>query len=353
MQRLKLQWQSIAFFSYRRDFPPLDNGATSDVGWGCTLRSGQMLLARALQLSLLGSDFRCGSPPAASPCTPLLPGGEEGDAASMVHAHILSLFRDNPDAPFGLHGLLRGSRDAAASAWLAPHALCRVLASAVCRGLAPGQLRVALVGAGGGGAPTLYVDDVADVAEAEAEAEADADAPRVILPAPARRPADGEAEGGWTPLLLLLPLRLGPERTMDGAYLPQLRAALAQPSSCGIVGGRPGSSLYFCGSCGEGGVDLLFLDPHEVVPHANATAEGRREAARTMAASAADPCVAIGFLLRSRAELDALAAAMAAAAAAAAEAPLLLVGSRAAAAGAARENDSAEEEEDESWSFVG
>lgn len=49
---------------------------------------------------------------------------------------------------------------------------------------------------------------------------------------------------------------------MNPAYLPQLTAALRWPQSLGIVGGRPGSSLYFLGHQGEDA--LLYLDPHAV-----------------------------------------------------------------------------------------
>ena len=44
-------------------------------------------------------------------------------------------------------------------------------------------------------------------------------------------------------------------------YLPQLESALALPQSVGIVGGRPGSSLYVVG-CQRG--SALYLDPHTV-----------------------------------------------------------------------------------------
>lgn len=44
-------------------------------------------------------------------------------------------------------------------------------------------------------------------------------------------------------------------------YLPQLASVLSFPQSVGIVGGRPGASLYFVGV--QGGA-VLYLDPHEV-----------------------------------------------------------------------------------------
>jgi hypothetical protein len=44
----KEYWQSLLWFSYRSDFPPIEpTTCTSDVGWGCTLRTAQMLLANA------------------------------------------------------------------------------------------------------------------------------------------------------------------------------------------------------------------------------------------------------------------------------------------------------------------
>ncbi len=44
-------------------------------------------------------------------------------------------------------------------------------------------------------------------------------------------------------------------------YFPQLQEVMTYPQSVGIVGGRPGSSLYFLGFQGQ---HLLYLDPHHV-----------------------------------------------------------------------------------------
>ena len=48
---------------------------------------------------------------------------------------------------------------------------------------------------------------------------------------------------------------------MNSRYIPQLLEVLTWPQSAGIVGGRPGSSLYFIGCQDQ---SILFLDPHEV-----------------------------------------------------------------------------------------
>lgn len=48
---------------------------------------------------------------------------------------------------------------------------------------------------------------------------------------------------------------------VDARYICQLRVMLTWRQSIGIVGGRPGASLYFIGFQNE---HVLYLDPHEV-----------------------------------------------------------------------------------------
>ncbi|KAH9782423.1 cysteine protease ATG4a [Citrus sinensis] len=276
-------FSSRILISYRKGFDPIgDSKITSDVGWGCMLRSSQMLVAQALLFHRLGRPWR---KPLQKPF-------------DREYVEILHLFGDSETSPFSIHNLLQAGKayGLAAGSWVGPYAMCRSWeALARCQraetGLGCQSLPMAIYVVSGdedgerGGAPVVCIDDASRHCSVFSKGQAD-----------------------WTPILLLVPLVLGLEK-VNPRYIPTLRLTFTFPQSLGIVGGKPGASTYIVGVQEE---SAIYLDPHDVQPVINIgkddleadTSTYHSDVIRHIHLDSIDPSLAIGFYCRDKDDFD-------------------------------------------------
>eukprot|EP01060_Flectonema_neradi_P015955 TRINITY_DN2258_c1_g1_i1.p1 TRINITY_DN2258_c1_g1~~TRINITY_DN2258_c1_g1_i1.p1 ORF type:complete len:334 (+),score=36.18 TRINITY_DN2258_c1_g1_i1:116-1117(+) len=200
--------RSKVWFSYRKGFKTGEkNGKTSDAGWGCVHRSGQMLLIAVLARHL-----------------------------QVPESKLLKHFMDSPSSEFSIiniasEGVPLGTR---VGCWFAPSTVAKCIASLVKKcttpkeflGIAAPQLDVIVADQG-----QLYMEDIHKRA----------------------------TTGG---VLLLIPIRLGLD-AVEGQYHQIIKSCLRSQFSVGIIGGKPKHSLLFIGYRGK---QLIYLDPHKVQP---------------------------------------------------------------------------------------
>lgn len=245
--------RSRFYFTYREDFEVLPlSDLSSDVGWGCMVRVGQMLMAQTLVLHLLSREWRVD--------------GQGADASS--HRAIIRLFGDtsDPQCPFSIHNLLRHLQHNGVKPgdWLGPSSVGRALCEVVNQDYA----RV--------GGPALRAYFAADCLLSRSQVM---------------------AGGAWVPLLVLVPLRLG-LRGIAPCYMRSLKALFELPQFLGIMGGRPRHALFFFGIQGD---DFIALDPHHCrtsvdVSDPEFPVESYHSTLpRKLPFTAADPSMCLGF----------------------------------------------------------
>lgn len=294
--------RDLVWLTYRCGFPAMQPYPfTDDAGWGCMLRSSQMLMANAL-------------------CRHLGPGSRH---------RVLRWFADAPgdDAVYSIHNMVRcGMRyDMLPGEWYGPGVAAHVL-----RDLSEIHdigLRMVVTSA----EKPLCEEDVLDeltselkVPESESEEEEEEDVEGhdpLLCPPPqvSRRDARRERRrqaaevarrerlaSKWTrSLLVVVPIRLGLSKLED-KFVDPILACLTWPQSCGFVGGRPRQALYFAGSNGR---SFVGLDPHFVQP-SPALGPGFLSAKhlesficdspRFVSANNLDPSLALAFYCRDR-----------------------------------------------------
>ncbi|KAG8036548.1 hypothetical protein G9C98_003870 [Cotesia typhae] len=187
LETIRRDIKSKLWFTYRKGFIPIGGNSsafTSDKGWGCMLRCGQMVLAQALVALHLGRDWQWTQ-----------------ETKDSTYLKILSRFEDRRTAPFSIHqiALMGATEGKEVGQWFGPNTIAQVLKFE-------------------GGTTAVEVDG----------------------DEPLRAPSQ------WKPLLLLIPLRLGLS-DINPVYINGLKTSFKLPQSLGVIGGKPNLALYFIG----------------------------------------------------------------------------------------------------------
>ncbi|CAO1308690.1 unnamed protein product [Diamesa serratosioi] len=214
LELIRADVQTKLWCTYRRGFPGIgDLQLTSDKGFGCMLRCGQMVLATALTNLHLGRDWTWTS-----------------DTKDSTYLQIVSRFEDIKTAPYSIHqisaqGIDEGKK---VSEWYSPNVIAQVLKKLVKfdDDFSKLVVHVALD-------HQLATDDIDDLCD---------------------------VDDSFKPLLLIIPLRLGLD-VINPIYIDALKKCFEFEASLGIIGGKPNQALYFIGYVGN---EALYLDPHTV-----------------------------------------------------------------------------------------
>ncbi|KAM7364614.1 autophagy-related 4b isoform 1-T1 [Cochliomyia hominivorax] len=294
IEGFKKDFYSRIWMTYRREFP-LMNGSnyTSDCGWGCMLRSGQMLLAQALICHFLGRSWRYDS---------------ESQLHSTyednMHKKIIKWFGDSSSksSPFSIHTLvsLGEKMGKKPGDWYGPASVSYLLKQALKNAAQENADFDNLV---------IYVARDCTIYIGDIEAECCIPEPTPKPHVPWRKPETPkslEAKQNWKSLIVLIPLRLGTEK-LNPVYAHCLKLLLSTEYCIGIIGGRPKHSLYFVGFQED---KLIHLDPHYCQEMVDVNQENfplhsfHCKSPRKLKTNKMDPSCCIGFYCQTKTDFD-------------------------------------------------
>jgi len=140
LSEIRSDVRSIIWVTYRRNFPPIgDSNLTTDSGWGCMLRTGQMVLAQAFSKLHLGRDWRWKYTDSISIqkllddhfATPSDSDNQNKTEYDQYcnYRQILKLFADLKTAPYSIHqiALMGQCEGKTVGEWFGPNTVAQVL----------------------------------------------------------------------------------------------------------------------------------------------------------------------------------------------------------------------------------
>ncbi|KAG8448234.1 hypothetical protein GDO86_015363 [Hymenochirus boettgeri] len=235
---LQLDIASRLWFTYRKKFSPIGGtGPSSDTGWGCMLRCGQMMLAQALICQHLGRDWRWG----------------KYKEQAKEYRQILHCFLDRKDCCYSIHQMAQMGVGEGKSIgeWFGPNTVAQVL-----KKLAVFDERNSLavyVSMDN----TVVIEDIKTMCKYQPHSSSMAQSD-FHQSAWSRCTDTSGQSSGWRPLLLIVPLRLGINH-INPVYIDAFKGCFKMSQSLGALGGKPNNAYYFIGFSGD---ELIYLDPH-------------------------------------------------------------------------------------------
>lgn len=321
MEAFNADFSSRLWFTYRREFEKFrGTSITTDCGWGCMIRSGQMLLANALILHHLCRQWTWKDQD-----RHVVTAVDFND--EFVHRNIVRLFGDNSMetvSPLSIHALMSVARTALnrhPGDWFGPSATAHLL-KAVLNKSGPKHQMLTNITAYVAKDCTVYAGDVLDLCSGNNESQSSTDSLNMdeyslLDPEEIRGCGidtiksyaleESSNSSTWTPVLILVPIKIGRDQKLNQIYAPCIKALLATDTCVGIIGGRPRHSLYFVGFQDD---NLIHLDPHLVQDHLDVFKRDfdltsfHCKTPRKMSISRMDPSCCFGFLLSTRKQFD-------------------------------------------------
>ncbi|XP_067616670.1 cysteine protease ATG4C isoform X1 [Eurosta solidaginis] len=296
IEGFRRDFYSRIWMTYRREFPTM-NGTnyTSDCGWGCMLRSGQMLLAQGLVCHFLGRSWSYDAD------TQLHSTYEDN-----VHKKIIKWFGDSSSksSPFSIHALVSLGEEMGKKPgdWYGPASVSYLLKQA---------LKTAAQENADFDNITIYVakDCTIYIQDVEKECLIPEHSPKKHVPWQATRRTEtpkSQHKLQWKSVILLIPLRLGTEK-LNPIYAHCLKLLLSTEYCIGIIGGRPKHSLYFVGFQED---KLIHLDPHYCQEMVDVNQDNfslhsfHCKSPRKLKTTKMDPSCCIGFYCSTKTDFD-------------------------------------------------
>jgi cysteine protease ATG4 len=296
-------FSSKIWFTYRRNFEDFKGtNINTDCGWGCMIRSGQMLLANALLVHKLGRGWRW-KLPTNQVCT------AEDVYDELTHRDIVRVFGDSSNTsvtPLSIHNMMEianSSLNRQPGDWFGPTSTAHIIKQSVAKSQCHELLQCLRVYVAKDS--TVYKGDIYSLCmEAREQIKGSSsydslinideysilDPNEILVPqlnsqqfenensvpyllpdcdkisvenernvccSPVIGPyrpqhrrslsVPGTNQQTWTPVLILIPVKLGRDHKLNPIYSPCLKSLLSVDSCVGVIGGKPKHSLFFVG----------------------------------------------------------------------------------------------------------